>query len=117
MSKFLTMEDLANRIENERPDILDAIEETEIEHKLAKTLIRRRKALRLSQQQLTKRAHLTQCQISRLEKGEIKNFSTLKSALNALDLEILIVPKRTIKTNDPVSRSRRKYKIYKKNKI
>ncbi len=74
------MEDLANRIENERPDILEAIENSEVEHRLAKEILERRKALKISQQQLTKRAHLTQCQVSRPEKVT----SRILAHLNAL---------------------------------
>jgi len=113
MSKFLTMEDLANRIENERPDISEVMENSEIEHELAKKILQRRKALRISQQQLTKRAHLTQCQVSRLEKGDIKSFSTLKRVLNALDLEILIVPKHSPVTtiHSPIKRRRLKLPV------
>lgn len=108
MSKFLTMEDLANRIEKERPDILDAMESSEIEFELAKKILERRKALKISQQQLTKKAHLTQCQVSRLEKGDIKSFSALKRVLNALDLEILIVPKNT---SNSIIKSRKRNKL------
>ena len=97
MSKFLTMEDLANRIETERPDILESMESSETEYRLARQILKRRKILNLSQQQLTKKAHLTQCQISRIEKGEIKSFRTLKRALDALDLEIKLVPKTKVR--------------------
>ena len=112
MSKFSTMEDLANRIENERPDILEAMKNSEIEHGLAKQILERRKSLMISQQQLTKRAHLTQCQVSRLEKGDIKSFSTLKRVLNALDLEILIVPKHSpMITGHSSSKRKRRLKL------
>lgn len=100
-TKFKTMKDLAKRIEDERPDILDAMEETELEHLVSRQIREFRKKENISQIKLKEKASLTQCQISRIERGKIGNFSNLKKILDALDLEIKLVRKK--KSNDSFS--------------
>lgn len=48
-TKFKTMKDLAKRIEDERPDILDAMEETELEHLVSRQIREFRKKENISQ--------------------------------------------------------------------
>ncbi|NLD50767.1 MAG: helix-turn-helix transcriptional regulator [Clostridiaceae bacterium] len=95
-TKFKTMKDLAERIEKERPDILESMEDTELEHLVARQIREFRKKANISQRIFTEKAELTQCQISRIENGAIGSFGSLKKVLDALDLEIKLVPKKKI---------------------
>lgn len=68
---------------------------------LGGALRRRRKSLGLSQDQLAERIHARQGTISRLEGGETDaKLSTLLDVLAALDLELVVQPRSTVKAPD-----------------
>lgn len=90
MTKFLNMNEFASKL-RDRPEIIKELIEDEPNYKIAKTIIEERIKKGLSQNALAKKAKLTQTQISRLESAQLGNYTTISKALNALDLEIIVV--------------------------
>ena len=78
-----------------RPDVLEEMENTETEYNLVKQLIEARIKKNLNQQELAEKANLKQFQISRMERGQIGNVKTLLKVVNALNMNIALVDKKS----------------------
>lgn len=95
MTKFYSMEDFANKIKEERLEIFDDILRNELSDQLTRQIIKARIEKNITQKHLAEKAHLTQCQISRLEKGQLGTTKNLLDIITALDLDIKLVPKNS----------------------
>lgn len=81
----LLKEDLKN------PEFRRAYEEEELKFKIAQAVYLKRKAKRLSQAELAKKAHTTQKVISRIEHSEVSvGVDLLQRIATALDLKVNI---------------------------
>ena len=98
MSKFLTMQEFAEKIKNKRPDILEELEKTEAEYQLVKQIIEARIKKNMTQRELAEKAHLKQFQISKMERGQIGNIKTLAKVADALDMNIILVERNAATT-------------------
>jgi len=77
---------LAKELEN--PEFAKAWEETEIEYLLARNMIKERKRLGISQDELAKRMQTKQSVISRIEAGNANvTLKTLRDIAKALDTD------------------------------
>jgi transcriptional regulator with XRE-family HTH domain len=63
-----------------------------------------RTAAGLSQQELARRRGLPQSQISRAERGEDLRLSTLRDIARGLDLEVVLVPLKSLRAVNLLSR-------------
>ncbi|AEG15566.1 helix-turn-helix domain protein [Desulfofundulus kuznetsovii DSM 6115] len=93
MAEFVTMDEIAKRLEN-KPQIIKEMLEDEPRYQIARAIIAERTRRGWNQGTLARKARLTQAQVSRLERGRIGNFATVAKALDALDLKLEIKPKR-----------------------
>ncbi|RKO66706.1 helix-turn-helix domain-containing protein [Desulfofundulus salinus] len=93
MAEFVTIDEIAKRLEN-KPQIIKEMLEYEPRYQIARAIIAERIRRGWNQGTLARKARLTQAQVSRLERGRIGNFATVAKALDALDLKLEIKPKR-----------------------
>lgn len=93
MPEFVTMDEIAKRLED-KPQIIKEMLEDELRYQVARAIIAERTRRGWNQGTLARKARLTQAQVSRLERGRIGSFATVAKALNALDLKLEIKPKR-----------------------
>ncbi|MGB9804412.1 XRE family transcriptional regulator [Desulfofundulus sp.] len=93
MPEFVTMDEIAKRLED-KPQIIKEMLEDEPRYQIARAIIAERTRRGWNQGTLARKARLTQAQVSRLERGRIGNFATVTKALDALDLKLEIKPKQ-----------------------
>ncbi len=91
MTKFVTMSEIADRLEN-KPQIIEEMLKDESRYQIARAIIAERTRRGWSQGTLARKARLTQAQVSRLERARIGNFVTVLKTLDALELKLEIVP-------------------------
>lgn len=73
---------------------------------LADTLRQARQKKSLSQRELSERTGVPQSHISKIEKGDVDlRTSSLRTIANALDLEIALVPKKTMPAVKSITRA------------
>ncbi|WP_027364884.1 XRE family transcriptional regulator [Desulfotruncus alcoholivorax] len=93
MTKFVTMNEIAEELEN-KPQIIEEMLKDESRYQIARAIIAERTRRGWSQGTLARKARLTQAQVSRLERARIGNFVTVLKTLDALDLKLEIVPSK-----------------------
>ncbi|HHU31585.1 MAG: helix-turn-helix domain-containing protein [Zhaonellaceae bacterium] len=91
------MDDLQKHIQEllQDPEFKKAWEESELEYQIARTVIKRRKELGLSQEELAKILNTGQSAISRIESCQNITLNMLQKLAAALqlDVEIRLVPR------------------------
>jgi ribosome-binding protein aMBF1 (putative translation factor) len=85
------MNEIADQIKEDRPDILAAMTDDEIQYRIAQAIITARNERMWSQAALAKHAGLTQAQVSRLESAQVGHIHTVTKAFDALGLKIEIL--------------------------
>jgi ribosome-binding protein aMBF1 (putative translation factor) len=90
MTRFLTPKEFVEELSSRRPDIIDEMVESEPIYEVAREIIKERKRKNWSQEELARKANLTQAQVSRIERAEIGNVRTLFKVLDALGLKLTV---------------------------
>jgi ribosome-binding protein aMBF1 (putative translation factor) len=85
------MNEIADQIKEDRPDILAAMTDDEIQYRIAQAIITARNERKWNQAELAKHAGLTQAQVSRLESAQVGHIHTVAKAFDALGLKIEIL--------------------------
>jgi ribosome-binding protein aMBF1 (putative translation factor) len=75
------MNEIADQIKEDRPDILAAMTDDEIQYRIAQAIITARNERKWNQAELAKHAGLTQAQVSRLESAQVGHIHTVAKAL------------------------------------
>lgn len=90
MTRFFTPKEFTKELSSRRPDIIDEMVESEPIYELVKEIIKERKRKNWTQEELARKANLTQAQISRIERAEMGNVRTLLKVLDALGLKLTV---------------------------
>ncbi|OAT83726.1 hypothetical protein A6M21_07540 [Desulfotomaculum copahuensis] len=90
------MDEITKQLES-KPQIIEEMLVDEPRYQIARAIIGERTRRGWSQGTLARKAHLTQAQVSRLERARIGNFVTVLKTLDALDLRLEIIPSKNRK--------------------
>lgn len=85
----LTGRDFAERLKKQRPDILAEARKDQREWSIVRAIIKERVRRGLTQAQLAEMAGVRQYQVSKIEREQIGNWSTLRKVMQALDITLV----------------------------
>lgn len=85
----LTGCDFAERLKKQRPDILTEAQKDQREWSIVRAIIKERVRRGLTQAQLAEMAGVRQYQVSKIEREQIGNWSTLRKIMQALDISLI----------------------------